>query len=217
MLEAINLCSTEDALRETILSLVSSHAILHFFFEFRRSTDFDGAPSWKCVRGNNVAIPPQVSVASIFENALPVMWHQEGYSGLFVPTRGGFGTTSLMSVGFVSDESWKVDLFSCSQILMYICTAIHKRIFEIKSKTVVGLSAREAQCLIQAAMGTRIKDIGPKLGLQESTVHFYLTRIRAKFGVQNTLFAVIRAIEAGLITSSSGTIQAGGTDNDIAA
>ena len=217
VLASIAQCQSEDALRDTVLKLVSSSAIVHFFFEFRRSIEFEGPPSWKCVRGANVATPPEMSVVSIFENGVPTMWEHEDCCGIFVPVRGSFGTTSLMSIAFASVADWNIDLLSCSQLLMYISAAVHKRIFELKNESSVGLSVREVQCLLHAAMGTRIKDIGPKLGLKGTTVNFYLTRIRAKFGVQNTLFAVLRAVEAGLITSTSGAIRAGGIENDIAA
>lgn len=61
------------------------------------------------------------------------------------------------------------------------------------------LGRREVQCLKLAAEGLKAKQIAITLGIGQQTVQFHLSRAREKLGCRNTVQAVARAAQYGLL------------------
>ena len=61
------------------------------------------------------------------------------------------------------------------------------------------LGRREVQCLKLAAEGLKAKQIAIRLGIGQQTVQFHLSRAREKLGCSNTVQAVARAAQYGLL------------------
>ena len=61
------------------------------------------------------------------------------------------------------------------------------------------LGRREIQCLKLAAEGLKAKQIAITLGIGQQTVQFHLSRAREKLGCRNTVQAVARAAQFGLL------------------
>lgn len=61
------------------------------------------------------------------------------------------------------------------------------------------LGRREVQCLKLAAEGLKAKLIAITLGIGQQTVQFHLSRAREKLGCRNTVQAVARAAQFGLL------------------
>ncbi|MDP2355439.1 MAG: helix-turn-helix transcriptional regulator [Beijerinckiaceae bacterium] len=61
------------------------------------------------------------------------------------------------------------------------------------------LGRREVQCLKLAAEGLKAKQIAVTLGIGQQTVQFHLSRAREKLNCANTVQAVARAVQFGLL------------------
>jgi DNA-binding CsgD family transcriptional regulator len=61
------------------------------------------------------------------------------------------------------------------------------------------LSPRERDCLALVAQGFSDGVIGEKLGITESTAHFYVEKAKRKLGAKTRTQAVARLIAAGLL------------------
>ena len=66
-------------------------------------------------------------------------------------------------------------------------------------ETSLPLTAREIQVLELIAKGFRNKEIAPRLGIAEETVHTYIKRVFAKLGVNDRTAALTMALRRGLI------------------
>jgi DNA-binding CsgD family transcriptional regulator len=64
------------------------------------------------------------------------------------------------------------------------------------------LGRREIQCLKLAAEGLKAKQIASALGIGQQTVQFHLSRAREKLNCSNTVQAVARAAQFGLLPDS---------------
>jgi DNA-binding CsgD family transcriptional regulator len=65
------------------------------------------------------------------------------------------------------------------------------------------LGRREVQCLKLAADGLKAKQIASELGIGQQTVQFHLSRAREKLNCSNTVQAVARAAQFGLLPDIS--------------
>lgn len=70
------------------------------------------------------------------------------------------------------------------------------------------LGRREIQCLKLAAEGLKAKQIASALGIGQQTVQFHLSRAREKLNCSNTVQAVARAAQFGLLPDSVPVIVA---------
>lgn len=61
------------------------------------------------------------------------------------------------------------------------------------------LGRREIQCLKLAGEGLKAKQIASELGIGQQTVQFHLSRAREKLDCSNTVQAVVRAAQFGLL------------------
>lgn len=68
------------------------------------------------------------------------------------------------------------------------------------SPSVSVLSAREAQCLRQVAIGRPDAEIGQLLGISPRTVRFHVDSAKAKLGVSTRIQAVAKALRERIIT-----------------
>jgi DNA-binding CsgD family transcriptional regulator len=75
--------------------------------------------------------------------------------------------------------------------------ALHLR--DGKRSTVNILSAREAQCLRQVAIGQPDVEIGQLLGISPRTVRFHVDSAKAKMGVSTRIQAVAKALRERII------------------
>ena len=84
-----------------------------------------------------------------------------------------------------------------------------------KPKGSPNLGRREVQCLKLAAEGLKAKQIAITFGIGEQTVQFHLSRAREKLNCSNTVQAVARAAQFGLlpdIAPSSAKDSAGNSE-----
>ncbi|MBX9760357.1 MAG: helix-turn-helix transcriptional regulator [Beijerinckiaceae bacterium] len=70
------------------------------------------------------------------------------------------------------------------------------------------LGRREIQCLKLAAEGLKAKQIASALGIGQQTVQFHLSRAREKLNCSNTVQAVARAAQFGLLPDSVPVVAA---------
>jgi DNA-binding CsgD family transcriptional regulator len=68
-----------------------------------------------------------------------------------------------------------------------------------RSPAVSALSAREAQCLRQVAIGLPDAEIGALLGISPRTVRFHVDSAKAKLGVSTRIQAVAKALRERII------------------
>jgi DNA-binding NarL/FixJ family response regulator len=61
------------------------------------------------------------------------------------------------------------------------------------------LTEKQRQVLSKMAEGNSTKEAGGQLGLSDRTVQKYLTVIRSKMDVKNTMQAIYKGAKAGLI------------------
>lgn len=71
--------------------------------------------------------------------------------------------------------------------------------FENDEPGTLHLTVREHECLLWTARGKSAWAIGEILGISERTVVFHLANAMRKLGVSNKIYAVVKAIMAGLI------------------
>ena len=126
-----------------------------------------------------------------------------GRQGLSVPIRGAYGETALFSINsHVSDHEWqklKKEFMSDFQLLAY---HFHTRILEQVgdySPVYPALTPREKECIKWAADGKTAWETGMILGIQETTVTFFIEKARVKLAAANKTQAVAKAIRMQLI------------------
>jgi LuxR family transcriptional regulator, quorum-sensing system regulator BjaR1 len=97
----------------------------------------------------------------------------------------------------------KPDTSPLTRALLQVVTyAAVGRTFELRdgrSAVVSMLSAREAQCLRQVAVGRSDAEIGQLLGISPRTVRFHVDSAKAKLGVSTRIQAVAKALRERII------------------
>ncbi len=121
--------------------------------------------------------------------------------GLAVPVFGPMGSIALFSL---ASTGKMLDLTESQLIaLQFACLQTHNRYFELAQINDEGpekpLSPRENEALKLVAAGLPNNAIAERLGVTENTVDTMLRRIFAKFGVNNRISAVLKAIGCGLL------------------
>lgn len=72
--------------------------------------------------------------------------------------------------------------------------------FDVAEPGMIRLTEREHECLLWTARGKSAWAIGQILGISQRTVVFHLANAMNKLGVGNKIYAVVKAIMAGLIS-----------------
>ena len=71
-----------------------------------------------------------------------------------------------------------------------------------KQRTTPNLSRRERECLAFVAQGLVTKEIAQKLSISERTIDHHIGRAMKKLDVNTRTAAVIKAMSAGLLSST---------------
>jgi DNA-binding CsgD family transcriptional regulator len=107
------------------------------------------------------------------------------------------GMTSRVSVGF-SRATFAPGERHAIELASYALLNRLQSLAPAKAKKGPSLSDRERDCLAFVAQGMSDADIAEKLGIAQSTAHFYIEKAKQKLGAKTRAQAVAHLIAAGL-------------------
>ena len=136
---------------------------------------------------------------------------QEGPSTqVLVPVLGPRRRYGLVCIVLAVDESqWLSRRYDWrGRALLLGCILQHRvNLWAMDDRPTLG--RREVQCLALAAEGFKAKQIAGALGIGQQTVQFHLSRAREKLACGNTVQAVARAAQFGLLPDLAAPVDWG--------
>jgi LuxR family quorum-sensing system transcriptional regulator CciR len=130
--------------------------------------------------------------------------------GVSVPINGVGGRLAVVSFAASSKGA---DAATNLRRLTILATQFHVAYSDLANGAaldvdLVHLSSRERDCLSWIAQGKSSWDIGAILGISENTVNFHIKSAMSKLNTSNRTFAVVRAIQRGLIDLPDAIVSA---------
>ncbi len=130
--------------------------------------------------------------------------HGIGNQGYSVPVRGPGAQFALFTVSSnTDDESWATFTEENRRQLILIAHAFNEKALDFepdRSPTPTpALSPREVDTITLLAMGYSRAQVAQTLSISENTLRTYIESARHKLGAMNTIHAVARALNQGLI------------------
>ncbi len=136
---------------------------------------------------------------------------QEGSSTrVLVPVLGPRRRYGLVCIVLAIDEpEWVARLYDWrGRAILFGCVLQHRvSLWAMDDRPTLG--RREVQCLALAAEGFKAKQIAGALGIGQQTVQFHLSRAREKLACGNTVQAVARAAQFGLLPDLAAPVDWG--------
>ena len=199
-------------LRNVISKFSKFHMVRSFAFMWWDTPNTNRTADWqfttyprdieltKRVPGNN---------AEGWSKLLPIMAFHHPQEEVFaqasitVPVRGSNQSVGLLSIDiYTESQEWGLIRMEWVSRLMLLANHVQSSLDDlVKSTSDPGLTSREIDCLSMASQGLKAKQIACMLGISEQTVQFYLSRARIRLSAGNTLQAVVRAAQLGLLRS----------------
>lgn len=127
---------------------------------------------------------------------------------VLVPVLGPRRRYGLFCVALAIDEpEWVARRYDWrGRALLLGCVVQHRvNLWTLDDRPTLG--RREIQCLALAAEGFKAKQIAGALGIGQQTVQFHLSRAREKLACGNTVQAVARAAQFGLLSDLAAPID----------
>lgn len=127
-----------------------------------------------------------------------------GNQGFSIPIRGPSGQFALFTVsGRDGDEAWAKYTEDYSRSLILASHYVNQKALEIENGTdqaeIVSLSPRETDALTMLALGYSRAQAADSLSISEHTLRVYIESARFKLAAMNTVHAVARAMNQGLL------------------
>lgn len=127
-----------------------------------------------------------------------------GNQGYSVPVRGPVGQFALFTVSHnCDDETWEAFTEVHGRNLILIAHYFNRKALEFEPdrtpENAQSLSPRETDAMTLLAMGYSRAQVAQSLEISEHTLRVYVESARFKLGAMNTIHAVARAINRGLI------------------
>jgi len=125
-------------------------------------------------------------------------------TGLSIPIHGRNGEFALFSVtADISESEWPKFRYSISKELMMLAFHFHDWVIRTegppKENPIDSLTSRERDCLRWRALGKTDLEISLILQITPATIKFHLENARSKLRAINTVQAVAKAVNHGLI------------------
>ena len=142
--------------------------------------------------------------------------HGVGNQGYSIPIRGPNGQFALFSVSRnCSDEEWSKFSDENQRNLILIAHYFNQVALDMEEDrapaAVRHLSPRETDALTYLAMGYARGQVADMLSISEHTLRAYIESARFKLSAQNTVHAIVKALNDGLIIVGGATRGAQGT------
>lgn len=118
-----------------------------------------------------------------------------------VPLVGRQASLGVMTAQLAVERgAWILRRIDWTSRLLLLGVTIHEKVETyLAAPSLFRLAPREIECLGLAARGLKAKQIAIRLGIGQQTVQFHLARARIKLSATNTVEAVARSVELGLV------------------
>ena len=130
--------------------------------------------------------------------------HGVGNQGYSVPVRGPNGQFALLTVSHnCDDEAWADFTDKNRRDLILLAHYFNKKALDFEPdrtpEAAQPLSPREVDAITFLAMGYSRAQVAETLSISEHTLRVYIESARFKLGAMNTVHAVAKALNRGLI------------------
>ncbi|MDB5568980.1 MAG: LuxR family transcriptional regulator [Hyphomicrobiales bacterium] len=201
VLAALNLKDVENALR----IVTSGETVGGLAFQWWRHSPMLRSPDWTL---NSPEASANLAVAlatdgDFWATLAPLSWPGAAEGGFVVAVpvlgpRRSFGASTAQLR--IHPDTWHADRNGWLGRLLLLATAVQERVERWSTdRNAVRLAPREIECLSLAAAGLKAKQIAEELGIGQQTVQFHLARARIKLTAGNTVQAVVRATQLGIL------------------
>jgi DNA-binding CsgD family transcriptional regulator len=198
---ATSLREVEEALR----AVTAGDTMSALAFQWWRHTPTGRTPDWMLTSPlGSASLAVELATEGDFWATLaPLTWPSAPEPGFTVaipvlgPRRSFGASTAQLRI---DPASWRADRNGWLGRLLMLATSVQERVERWSmDRHAVRLAPREIECLSLAAAGLKAKQIAEELGIGQQTVQFHLARARIKLTAGNTVQAVVRATQLGIL------------------
>ncbi len=201
---AASLRDVESALR----TVASGKTIIALAFEWWRHSPQGRTPDWALSAPDSLTpLAANLTMEGDFWATLAPLTspcaNEPGFIVSF-PVLGPLRSYGVSTAQLRVDQaSWHADRNGWLGRLLLLTMAVQERVERWSlDRTPIRLAPREIECLSLAAAGLKAKQIAEELGIGQQTVQFHLARARIKLTAGNTVQAVVRATQLGILRTA---------------
>ena len=141
--------------------------------------------------------------------------HGVGNQGFSIPIRGPNGQMALLTASHSTDDAdWSEFIATHQRDWILIAHYLNHKVLQLEKgrapEPIKALSPRETDALTYLGMGYARGQVADLLNISEHTLRAYIESARFKLGAQNTIHAVAKALNEGLIIIGGAAKEAPG-------